>query len=886
MAQPTRKPRIIPGFSAEQSAALFAMFGPGDDTLFQITDRDATTRIYTSSTTARAGQFLRVSPPDSSGLGLLLPPPTDTRPGDTVTVSLENPLGPLRVSCVPIQGAGARVTQGVVNGLERATFTVAGELRFTSNGATGWTTAAEHPAESAAAPAITPTASTEILPSNPSGSIWTWALRPFSVVLGRLAKQVGLTVIGNATDALAAVSAVTATAARQALLVNSSGTAIGWRAIEAADLPAASPYGWDDVLATDAHSGAHTPIVDSGQALNFASGATGVTADGDLTAACVGAFELTSTDAHIHPTGALHLGHEGTTASIHQGCVGAWEGVCADFSLQSSSTVSCSAGTSITLSTAAANRVVLDNAGAVQIVAGSFLQCGSTGPTTNSPQIRSGDAAFRIHGSGSVVELSSTTGAVRINGQATGTSIALSLMTANTVRLNMLGNGEWSGGASGQYWKWQSGAFPVFSSLALSDLPSQAADTFLGRLAGAGTPTAQLLSDIDSTSIVYDATSHTFQRAAVTGSVELAQNANASNFGSAAAGDSMTRQSTNQALGYIGNATGNDLGAVTGAQGVVSLSGVACGGCVTTNGATGDYTIAGFDAPPNDGWWFDFVDRSTSGTVKGTFLEAAGSAATDLRLPGGVDLVFERGSCFRFTYQNSRWRVSALPSDGRLLRVTHYTSGSAATHTWLANARKAIIDVLSSGGGGASVAAPAASSATVGGGGGSGVWVRALWNISTTTLTYTVGAAASGNSAGNLSSVTDGTSTISCPGGPAGVALASGTSATYIGGGSSVAAPTLTGAGSGFTVLNGASSSMHPGDGGIGERVSGTVGRSGDGAPSPMGGGTASGRITTGTGIAAKAPGAGGGGALSLNAGGAATGGASLAGFITIYEFS
>jgi|SRR6188768_1894112 len=61
----------------------------------------------------------------------------------------------------------------------------------------------------------------------------------------------------------------------------------------------------------------------------------------------------------------------------------------------------------------------------------------------------------------------------------------------------------------------------------LGSLPSQAADSFLGRLAGAGTPAVQALADIDSTSIVYDATSHTLQRAALTGEATAAQNVNA-----------------------------------------------------------------------------------------------------------------------------------------------------------------------------------------------------------------------------------------------------------------------------------------------------------------------------------------------------------------------
>lgn len=142
-------PRIIPGFSAEQSAALFAQFSPNADAIRAAITPDASTFLYTSRLVARAGQFLRASPGEED-MPLLLPSPDLTLPGDRVTVSLERPAGDLRVSCVPNRTNAAQVTRGTVNGQTRATFTVAGLIVFVSNGATGWITAAEHPAESAA----------------------------------------------------------------------------------------------------------------------------------------------------------------------------------------------------------------------------------------------------------------------------------------------------------------------------------------------------------------------------------------------------------------------------------------------------------------------------------------------------------------------------------------------------------------------------------------------------------------------------------------------------------------------------------------------------------------------------------------------------------------
>jgi Collagen triple helix repeat (20 copies) len=150
MARQLLAERTIPGFSAEQSAALFRYLVANNDAVEELGNRDATTEIHTATISARANQFLRASPgPD--GMGLLLPSPLRTLPGDRVTVSLEAPAGDLRVSCVPNQGADGLVTQGLVNGASRATFTQAGKIEFVSNGATAWTSATELPAESLAA---------------------------------------------------------------------------------------------------------------------------------------------------------------------------------------------------------------------------------------------------------------------------------------------------------------------------------------------------------------------------------------------------------------------------------------------------------------------------------------------------------------------------------------------------------------------------------------------------------------------------------------------------------------------------------------------------------------------------------------------------------------
>lgn len=69
------------------------------------------------------------------------------------------------------------------------------------------------------------------------------------------------------------------------------------------------------------------------------------------------------------------------------------------------------------------------------------------------------------------------------------------------------------------------------STVPVTSLSPIATDTFVGNISGAtATPAAVPLASVDSTSIVYDAASHEFRRAAVTGAVAIAANANTSVF--------------------------------------------------------------------------------------------------------------------------------------------------------------------------------------------------------------------------------------------------------------------------------------------------------------------------------------------------------------------
>lgn len=146
MAQ-VRKARTIPGFNAEQSAALFREFSRRDDEVEGLGRRDSATTIFTTNTVARAGQYLRCTPPEG-GMAVLLPPPDRTVPGDRITIAIESPAGELAVVCVPNQSTRGTPRQGTVNGETRATFTIAGIVELFSNGASGWASQSELPQES------------------------------------------------------------------------------------------------------------------------------------------------------------------------------------------------------------------------------------------------------------------------------------------------------------------------------------------------------------------------------------------------------------------------------------------------------------------------------------------------------------------------------------------------------------------------------------------------------------------------------------------------------------------------------------------------------------------------------------------------------------------
>ena len=99
---------------------------------------------------------------------------------------------------------------------------------------------------------------------------------------------------------------------------------------------------------------------------------------------------------------------------------------------------------------------------------------------------------------------------------------------------------------------------------------------------------------------------------------------------------------------------------LTGAQGVIDITDVRCGGSVNISTVTADYSIAGFTAKV-DGYWFWLFDRRTSGTTVGTVLQDSGATTTSVRNPNHADLVFPAAAVGVLYYYNGRYRFLPCP---------------------------------------------------------------------------------------------------------------------------------------------------------------------------------------------------------------------------------
>lgn len=285
MAQYSPK-RSLAGFTPEQSESLLVELDRVAQSL-RATIRDASPEVRTDDVVARPNQFLRMSP-QVEGQALVLPAPRSVQLGDTVTVSVEIPVGVLRVQAVS-STTETGVEQATVNGQPLVTFTQPGLITFTCNGESNWTTASEHPAETAAVSAASfrannaepyvthgppsgaltnhrqAKAAAEISPVLTTAKVISWAINAASVVAGKLAAVTGRSVFLKAATGAGAPAEV---AAGDDEFLGTSGTgALGFRKVHAAAL--ASDVNWAAVLSRGASSGSNTPEIANGQKLLF-----------------------------------------------------------------------------------------------------------------------------------------------------------------------------------------------------------------------------------------------------------------------------------------------------------------------------------------------------------------------------------------------------------------------------------------------------------------------------------------------------------------------------------------------------------------------------------------------------------------------------------------
>jgi hypothetical protein len=268
----------IPGLTPEAERAVGAYLAQLEARIAALEGEPAGFEVKRSNFTARAGQVVTVEPPPE-GLTVTLPAASATTRRARVVVTSKN-ANPVRWEA----------TRGLVNGTRQVTSNSPGAAEAICDGE-AWhvSIGAATPTGSAAstlgnakflleeADSGLPNArvaddSTEVDLDYTSAGIVSWFLKTASVGFAKLANLTGLSVLGRAANSSGVMAAITASGARQALMSNSAGTAIGWRSIEAADVPA---HTLAEVLAAGNSSGANDVQVDVGQKINL--GAPGPT---------------------------------------------------------------------------------------------------------------------------------------------------------------------------------------------------------------------------------------------------------------------------------------------------------------------------------------------------------------------------------------------------------------------------------------------------------------------------------------------------------------------------------------------------------------------------------------------------------------------------------
>lgn len=223
-------PRVLSDF-----AGVVRALREVQESLDSISQGRAELRMNLRSFNLVAGNFQRASAP-AAGMQARLPKASGENLGEAVTLHLEDMLGQLDVFAAP---------GDTVNGLELASYTEDGVVVLWSNGVNAWSSVAQLPTNSPAAPVVDAeyvlgaahpdlpngrevTNNTEISVDVTGPGIIAWALNIASVAFSRLHDLTGLSVLGRAANSTGVMAAITSTAARQTLRNNDAGTALEW----------------------------------------------------------------------------------------------------------------------------------------------------------------------------------------------------------------------------------------------------------------------------------------------------------------------------------------------------------------------------------------------------------------------------------------------------------------------------------------------------------------------------------------------------------------------------------------------------------------------------------------------------------------------------------
>lgn len=223
----------IPGLTVDAERSVTALVEELDRRLRVLERRSGRAGVVSSSTAAKAGEFLNIEAP-VAGLDIILPQPSTELRDARVTLCFRN-TNPVRLLAIG----------GSVN---RAAFVLTnqvGTFEAVCDGLDGWavylggastgTSAAPVDAEYllGAAHVSLPngrvaTDSTEIDADLTVVNVVSWALRTASVVFGKLQDLAGLSVLGRASTSAGVMAAITATAGGQVLQTNLTATGLQW----------------------------------------------------------------------------------------------------------------------------------------------------------------------------------------------------------------------------------------------------------------------------------------------------------------------------------------------------------------------------------------------------------------------------------------------------------------------------------------------------------------------------------------------------------------------------------------------------------------------------------------------------------------------------------